>query len=71
MTTIPCDECNGTGFVASQVCCGRRRVEDGECCGDPDIDYDPCPRPRCVGGQIELTDDEVKAMEAEQANVRG
>lgn len=48
MNTIPCNDCNGTGFV-----------DDKE-----------CPRPRCIGGQIELTDAEVKAIEAEQANER-
>lgn len=48
MTTIPCDECNGKGFV------------EGE----------ECTRIRCIGGQIELTEEEVKAIEAEQANVR-
>ncbi len=41
-----------------------------DCNGTGFIDDDPCPRIRCIAGQIELTDAEVKAMEAEQANER-
>lgn len=56
MTTIPCDECRGTGL--------SKEAED-------DFNYKPCPRIRCIAGQIELTDAEVVAMEAEQAGIRG
>lgn len=40
-----------------------------ECRGEM-LDGKECQRIRCIAGQIELTADEVKAMEAEQANVR-
>jgi hypothetical protein len=67
--TIPCDECRGEGYVPVQVCCGRR-TENGDCCGDADIDFELCPRPRCISGQIELMPEEIKAIEAEQCNER-
>lgn len=55
MTTIPCSDCLGTGSVPYPG----------------SYEQQPCPRIRCIAGQIELTDAEVKAMEAEQANIRG
>lgn len=41
-----------------------------DCNGEGVIGNDECPRPRCIGGQIELTEAEARAMEAEQCNER-
>lgn len=61
MTTVPCDECGGTGFVSFKTWPGGIEVDN---------DDQPCPNIRCIAGQIELTDAEVRAIEAGQCNER-
>ncbi len=43
-TEIPCPDCGGSGsivdYVETTVCC-RRPNEDGSCCGDGAIGYEP------------------------------
>jgi hypothetical protein len=35
-----CPECDGDGVVPYLRCCGKGH--GGECCGDPDVDFEPC-----------------------------
>ena len=56
---IVCPHCEGVGYDPNpdRVCC--RQPVGGECCGDPEPDWQPCPA--CRGEQY-IDIDDYRAM---------